>query len=215
MLQDGSLSGQVSEGGRKSIPFYGLTHNCCTTYDHTHEAAYPRACMNQGPLSRAQGQVMDLLLCTQEDVLTTEIHQLTRNHEGLQSTVTRLADRTIELETDVKRMVLQRSNEEDNTSRQYAGNNRQLRVDTTQPMCHLLSEDEGETLNPLADAQNKPDPWFDWLVASERLTKPSGHVTVRNLMVLEVSVWRPKQFSGDNCFDVDWHTSFTALGAGM
>ena len=64
MLQDGSLSNEVSESGCKSIQSYGLTHGCRTTYGHTPGIAYPRIGISQGTLPGAQRQVIDLLLCT-------------------------------------------------------------------------------------------------------------------------------------------------------
>ena len=80
---DDSMSGEVREGGRESVPSCGPMHKCRRTLDHARQTAGPCARMIHGPLSRAQRQVMDLLLCTQVDGLTMEVRQLTRKHEAL------------------------------------------------------------------------------------------------------------------------------------
>ena len=62
-------------------------------------------------------------------------------------------------------------------------------------MCHSLSEEEGEIPNPLASAQDEPDPWYEWLVTAEKHTKSSNHVTVRDLVVLEESQYGARNSS--------------------
>ena len=62
---------------------------------------------------------------------------------------------------------------------------RQPMVDNLQPACHSLGADVGESPNPLGNAQDEPDLWYDWMVTSERLADSHNHVTVRDLLVLE------------------------------
>ena len=185
MLQDSSLSSEVSDSGLISTESSSLTHGCRMTDDHTPEIAYPHTGARQATLSEAQRKVLDLLICTQVDTLTTEVRELTRRHEGCQFTIERLADRTYELETDVRRMTPARSAAEDSTLRPYADKDQPHRVDSTQPLYQTISEDEGEYPHSQDGAQNSPDPWFFWLNTSEKSDYARDRSTVRNLMVLE------------------------------
>ena len=138
---------------------------------------------------------MDLLLYSQVDGLTMEVRKLTRQHEGLESTVLHLTDRTDRLESIVGRVILPQRDEGGNASRQQAGVFQQTAADEGQPQRHSLSEGEGEIPTSLAGAQNEPDPWYDWLVTAEKHTKSSSHVTVRDLVVLDESQYGARNSS--------------------